>query len=89
MGKARTFKFDHNGEGIVVIYDGRSYELYVNGVLQDQRGGLFAVPIIGGTGLRGVGSQGERIDVFIRNMGVFFRIEVEYQGHLAATKNFF
>jgi hypothetical protein len=26
--------------------------------------------------------------VFIRNMGVFFRIEVEYQGHLVATKNF-
>lgn len=89
MAKAKSFSFDYDGEEITVVYDGNlSYELYVNDVLNDRRGGLFSIPLIGGTRLRGEGSGGQYIEVFIRNVGIYYRIEVEYQGTLVATRNF-
>lgn len=89
MAKAKSFQFVYDGEEINVVYDGHfTYSLYVNDVLNDQRTGLIAIPVIGGSRLIGSGSTGEHIEVFIRNMGVFYRIEVEYQGQLVATKSF-
>lgn len=89
MAKPKSFQFVYDSEKIDIVYDGHfTYSLYVNDVLNDQRSGLMAIPVIGGSRLIGSGSTGEYIEVFIRNMGVFYRIEVEYQGHLVATKSF-
>ena len=82
-------RFVHDGIDIYAKDSVSSgFELFLNGELVDSDKSLvgFAVPFVQGTRLMGKPKVGCFVEVFLRNLGIGFRMEVYINGKLVKTK---
>lgn len=84
----RSFEWFIDGELIEVLVDSSGYALLIDGINVAQDNKLFALPLIGGARLNGWSSSGQFVEAFIRNLGMFYRIELSYAGTLVGTKSY-
>ncbi|OOR19249.1 hypothetical protein [Bacillus cereus] len=70
-----SFKYDHKNHHIEIKVFVDGYELWIDGKQVSKDYGNFAIPFIGGASLRGEAGS-DHVQAFIRNMGIYFKLEL-------------